>query len=684
MVNRRDFLKASMMATAGVVVSSGLTACATDKTSASGGAFKTGPLKAEDRGFLHGVKSGDPLRDKLIIWTRITPLDKNGKEIDIHNDAGTDPNTYPKPLHIIFEVATDAKFQNLVNRGETWAKAESDYTVKIDATYLNADTRYYYRFISGGAYSPVGRAKTLALYETTPKQVKFAVFSCANYPNGFFNAYDAASKIEDLDAALHLGDYIYEYGKYKDDDFNKKIPGYANKNAKKIGRELPDNNNRECIKLADYRRRYKLYSSDSGSQELHSKVPMIVVWDDHEVCDDTYRDGAANHNPEKGEGDYSERVRQALQAYYEWLPIRPVDPYASYDQPPYPDNPRKIYREFNFGNLVSLYMLETRLTARTKQSGMMGVLLGTAKAGLKNANNKLLGDEQRQWLENKIKRSEAKWQVLGQQVLMGRMQLPVDLLYLAQKLKIVIDVPTIKGYIEDITGSVYSDSYNLKPATKNLFNNMLATFEEMARDKTIIKANPSATIDSRLWRAMQDPTPYNPDAWDGYWHERENILKAFLKRAEDLSKTNASKTTNLVVLAGDTHNAWASDLYLDDTKKTPVGVEFACSSVSSPGMEEYLGYLGRQGKMGVVEDSIKKLCDGLRYCNLTDRGFMEVTFTEKEVTSRWHFLNTTGSEDYQIKKDIGHTISVKAGERKIPQQDWEKEWEKEIDKLRGN
>lgn len=674
-----------MVATAGVVVSSGLTACATDKLSGDG--FKTGPLKADDRGFLHGVKSGDPLRDKLIIWTRITPLDKNGKEIEFYKDdkphSDPDPSKFPKPLSVIYEVATDPKFKNMVNRGETLAKAESDFTIKVDATYLNANTRYYYRFISGGAYSLVGTAKTLPLYESSPKQVKFVVFSCANYPNGYFNSYDAASKVEDVDVALHLGDYIYEYGKYKDDDFDKKVPGYANKNAKKIGRELPDNNNKECVKLGDYRRRYKLYAQDSGSQALHSKVPMIVVWDDHEVANDTYKDGAENHNPDKGEGNYDQRVQQALQAYYEWLPIRPVDPYASYDQPPYPDDPRKIYREFNFGNLVNLYMLETRLTARTKPSGMIDVLLFSdiTKTAMKNKNNKLIGDVQKDWLVNKMKRSSAKWQVLGQQVLMGRMTLPINLGYLLEKLK--INLTNLKTQIDDITKGVYEENYEFNPATKELFKNMLNTFKEMSEEKTKILANPRAIIDSRLYQAIKNPTPYNADAWDGYHYEREEIFKTFLARAKELETQDANQVSNLVVLAGDTHNAWANDLYLDDENKTKVGVEFACSSVSSPGMEEYLGYFNKIGKMHQVENSVQKLCDGLKYCNLSDRGFMEVTFTQEAVTSKWHFIDNINSTQYTLKADKSHSISVKSGERQIPQQNWEKEWQKEIDKLKN-
>lgn len=685
MVNRRDFLKASMMATAGVVVSSGITACTTKPEGGSTGAghtFKTGPLKIEDRGFLHGVKSGDPLRDKLIIWTRITPLDTQGNEKEFYTTdkphSEPDANKFPEPLPVIFEVATDDKFQNIVNRGETYAKAASDFTVKVDVQNLHPETRYYYRFISGGAYSQIGTAKTLPPYYSSPNQVKFVVFSCANYPNGYFNAYDAASKVKDVDVALHLGDYIYEYGSYKDDDFVKKVPGYANKNAVKMGRVLPENNNMECVKLVDYRRRYKIYATDAGSQALHAKVPMIVIWDDHEVCNDTYKEGAENHNPDKGEGNYDERVRQALQAYYEWLPIRPLDPNVNYGEPPYPEDPRKIYREFSFGNLVSLYMLETRLTARTEAESTASMLVAAAsdlgilgfRNTLNDSNKKLIGDDQKKWLTDRVKRSQAKWQVLGQQVVMGRMVLPIHLLYLLPKLK--VNITELQTYIADITASVYDDNYKIKPATEELFKNMLATFEDMVKEKTKIIADPKDTINAPLYFGMQNPLPYNTDAWDGYNHEREEILKLFSEKTD----------SSLVVLAGDTHNAWANDLYLDNKDKTPVGVEFACSSVSSPGMEEYLGYLGKQGKMPIVENSVQKLCDGLKFCNLTDRGFMEVTFTQEKVTSNWHFLNNTNSTEYGFKTDRNYSIDMNFGERKIPQQPWEKEWQKEIDALK--
>ena len=255
-------------------------------------------------------------------------------------------------------------------------------------------------------YSPIGRGKTLP--EGDVSQVKLAVFSCSNYPAGYFHVYAAAALINGLDASIHLGDYIYEYG----------AGGYASEDAQAMGRVVQPAT--EILTLADYRQRYAQYRTDQALQQIHAAAPFIAVWDDHEITNDAWRDGAENHQSD--EGDYTERKMAALRAYFEWMPIRPV---ATGDN-------ETIYRQFEFGNLLNLLMLDTRIIGRDQQlqyasyidptSGQLDAQRFTAD--LTQSSRTILGAEQLQWLQDKLSQSTARWQMLGQQVLMGRMMLP--------------------------------------------------------------------------------------------------------------------------------------------------------------------------------------------------------------------------------------------------------------------
>ena len=549
-LSRREFLRVSAMGACTLVVSTGLSGCGSDESGVS--VF-----------FNHGVASGDPLKDKVIVWTRTTP----SFSVD--------------SLDVNYEVSTTSNFSNIVRNGVAKTSPEQDFTVKVDVQGLEAGTKYYYRFSSNGATSVVGEMKTLPTGSVD--KIKMAVFTCANYPNGYFNAYDMASKIEDLDVTVHVGDYIYEYGMYENDDFEAKVPAYATKNAVKIGRALPTNNDKECIALEDYRRRYALYHTDEGLQAIHKACPMIAVWDDHEIANDTYKGGAQNHDDT--EGSFEERTAAALQAYFEWMPIRPIA------------NKEKIFRNFEFGDLISLNMLETRIFGRDKQLEYADYYTATGFDGAKfftdisSPTRTMMGAEQTDWLQSQIASSSATWLVLGQQVLMGRMSLPAELLAPTSTPALTAELTLLK--IKKLKGGVL-------------------TLEEETRLATAI--------------------PYNLDAWDGYPYEREVILG-----------TAKAYNKNLVVLAGDTHNSWSSDL--KDKDGNHVGVEFASPSVTSPGLEEYLG-LTTPEAVAQTEGAFTVLIDDLKYANLSDRGFMEVVFTKNEVTSNWHHLSNYDSKSY--------------------------------------
>jgi alkaline phosphatase D len=323
--------------------------------------------------FRHGVASGDPLTNRVILWTRVTV-------------AGDERVT------VEWLVAEDAAMRRVVQRGVTSTNIGFDYTVKVDVTRLDPGRTYYYQFIANGVPSPVGRTKTLPVGNVA--RGRFAVVSCSNYPYGYFNAYRNIAARADLDFVTHLGDYIYEYGNQQYGD------------GAPLGRVPAPN--KEITTLSDYRERYAQYRSDADLQEAHRQHPWIVVWDDHESANDAWVDGAQNHTPET-EGDWNTRRAVAAQAWFEWLPVR-ENPYLG----------GQIYRNFPFGNLMDLIMLDTRLAGRTQQVGANG-------AGLLDGNRTLLGEEQEGWFFQQLSSSQSRgtrWRVVGQQVMMGQLLNP--------------------------------------------------------------------------------------------------------------------------------------------------------------------------------------------------------------------------------------------------------------------
>ena len=582
--SRRDFLAMSAKGVGAAVVSYGLMGCSSSD--------KDDDTSSAEVQFQHGVASGDPMHNAIILWTRVTP--------DVDAD-----------INVSWEIATDAEFADLVGNGETVTNKDRDYTVKVDAIGLDSGTHYYYRFKAGDKVSNVGLTKTLP--EGSVDSVKLAVMSCANFPAGHFNVYKLASQIDSLDAVVHLGDYIYEYGR----------GGYASENAVALGREvLPAG---ELLTLEDYRIRYGQYRSDTSLSDLHSKVPFITVWDDHEVANDSWSDGAENHN--EGEGDFQARKEAALQAYFEWLPIRPWTE----------GNHEEIYRSFSFGDLVDLHMLDTRLLARDKQLDYADYIddatnsMDSARfmADVTSSDRTMLGADQLQWLQANLLTSTAKWQVLGQQVLMGTMMLPAAIA--TQKL------------------SVYQ--YAELGALAQLAARAAANDPTLTAQEYSYLIGNQHKLTPEVMGLLQLPSiPYNLDAWDGYAYEREVILA-----------TAKSAGANLVVIAGDTHNAWANEI--SDSHGDIVGVEFATSSVSSPGLEYYLGIEADQ--QTVTEAGIVDLVDGLKYTNLRDRGFMLLTFDKTQVRSDWHYVDTLMSAEFSEATDKHFAAVTVLGEPKI-------------------
>ena len=517
--------------------------------------------------FAHGVASGDPLSDRVILWTRVTP-----------------PANHSADIPVRWEVASDSAFATLVAQGTATATAARDFTVKVDATGLRPATPYYYRFTAYAAASATARTRTLPTGSVS--QVRLAVFSCANYPAGYFHVYAEAARRNDLDATVHLGDYVYEYAR----------GGYASANAEQLGRlSLPVG---EILSLADYRTRHAQYKTDTDLQALHAAAPMIAVWDDHEIANDTWANGAENHQSAT-EGSFAARKAVAMQAYHEWMPTRNAQP-------------ELIYRSFAFGDLVALHMLDTRVIGRDEPADYTRFFTANGfdatgfTAAVGAPTRQLMGSTQTQWLQQQMAASSATWQVLGQQVLMGRMNIPAPIL---------IDT--------------------LQPGAG-------VSVSQYAAIVAKAQAAPATLTATEKGVLAQPSIPYNLDAWDGYQAARETVLGM----ARGLNK-------NLVVLSGDTHNAWANELA--DMGGNAVGVEFATSSVTSPGFEDYLP----KENPAVLAGALQQLISPLKYCDTSRRGYMLLTATATECRADWVYVNTITSRGYTASTD--KSLKVLAG-----------------------
>lgn len=365
--SRRDFFKRSGAGTMALVAAPALL------PAAAGAAVNTA--------FQHGVASGDPLADRVILWTRVTP-------------------TTARPAVVVnYVVATDPALTQVVQRGVTKTHPGRDYTVKVDAAGLKPATTYYYQFRAEGTVSPVGRTRTLPT--TGVQSLRMAVVSCSNHAYGYFNAYARIAARADLDLVMHLGDYLYEYGAGQYGSVRTPEPAH------------------EMVTLADYRMRHAQYKRDADAQAMHRQHPLIAIWDDHEITNDSWKDGAQNHQTAT-EGDWAARLAAGLQAYYEWMPVRPQDG----------TNLRDNHRGFAYGDLAELLMLEERVSARSKQlttathATVFGPGFATTDPGYGDPGRTLLGDAQEAWLVNRLRATPAQWKLLGQGVMFAQLKAP--------------------------------------------------------------------------------------------------------------------------------------------------------------------------------------------------------------------------------------------------------------------
>ena len=283
--------------------------------------------------FGYGVASGDPTADTVTIWTRATPP---GTPI------ATPGSGLGDPLDVSWEVARDPQFRTVVAHGTVRTHATTDHTVKIDVSGLATYTRYWYRFRALGTTSPIGRTQTAPDDPQELHALRFALVSCSNYTGGYFGAYRGIAARDDIDFVLHVGDYIYEYGNGKD---RYGPPALAGKRDAEPASPTLD--------LADYRLRHALHKADPDLQRAHEMHPFITILDDHEVANNSWKDGAKDHDP-RIDGPFSARKARAYRAYLEWMPFRLPD------QRTVPHQGTRLFRRFEFGPLADLSVIETR------------------------------------------------------------------------------------------------------------------------------------------------------------------------------------------------------------------------------------------------------------------------------------------------------------------------------------
>lgn len=574
-------------------------------------AFVVAPttLKAAIRvAFYHGVASGDPTQSAVIIWTRVT--------------------TSKKSIEVSWDVSSDKEFNSIVASGIIETSAAKDYTVKVDVETLNAGTQYFYRFNSGDAESPVGQTQTLPVGAVA--SFKMGVCSCANFPGGHFNAYATMAKDKDIDVVVHLGDYLYEYDAL----------GYASAGAEAMGRVSEPLN--EVSSLSDSRRRHAQYKADPNLQKLHSQVPFILSWDDHELANDAWKDGADNHD--EGEGDWSQRKANALQAYYEWMPIRA----------PKGRGLEKQWRNFEIGDLATLIMLETRLSARDEQvelsRDMRYFQINFDISDVDNPVEVETSDGSEQFESFNL-----PYDVSAKEPVAIKNYARVKELSSLDKLpKGIVYYPNIKEFTDEVLDDPERQilgeeqrQYLSQTLETSVSNNKPWQF---IGNQTLIAKVDTPNLAENLTKAEKSKLPYwlkpilfwsrfgvpfGTDSWNGYGAEREWLIAEAEK-----------KNSNMVVLTGDTHAAWGIDLESQGESDWR-GVELGTTSISSPGLPESLGI-----KSTKLDNLLLQTNDNLQYSETGHRGYLTLDITSDQVKAEFHKISTVKSKKYKyVGKD---------------------------------
>lgn len=521
--------------------------------------------------FLHGVASGDPDDEGAVLWTRLTQRTQEAAQrISLR-------------WFVYDEGQGQADKDKVVDTGVVEATRERDWTVKVVVNSLKPASAYTFVFecIDDPSVSPVGRFKTLPALDMHVEKLRYAIFSCSNYGWGYFNAYDAASRIKDLDFVLHLGDYYYEYGSHHYPSTSEAV--------RWEGLE-PEH---EAVTLEDYRRRHATYRRDPDLQKLTASTPLIAIWDDHEVANNQYTTGAENHQPET-EGSFDDRKKAAIQAYHEWLPTR-SGAIGGRDY-----TGEKYFRKFDFGDLASLMVMETRMLNRTnpdEKPNLMDVTadkISTVSDIFKlepeverelllfrdelddyrrQEQKSLLSSEELDWIRKETASSVsrgARWQLYAQQIVMADLRF-ADFEGAIEEAKRQGKAWDAENWKEQLDDAMCTSGTNV--ATSYAPTAYLAD--------QYLKPQNLSTRDCLSYRADflhgKYGIPFNLDQWSGYLAERERFFSAI------------KPSQNSVVYSGDSHNAWASNLRSSSGEW--IAAEYAGTSVSSTGWESFIKYV---------------------------------------------------------------------------------------------
>ena len=502
--------------------------------------------------FAHGVASGDPDTTSVVIWTRVS-----GSR---------------QPVTVDWFVAKDPEMLDVVADGQFTTDAQRDYTVKPVVEGLQPGEQYFYQFVVNDLSSPVGSTKTLPVGHV--ESLVLAIATCSNYPFGWFNAYEVIANDDEVDLVVHLGDYIYEY---------RVRGGYGGDTGRRIGRNHKPGH--EVVSLDDYRTRHAQYKTDPGSLAMHSRHPLIVIWDDHESANNPWMEGAENH--QLNEGSWVDRRAASMQAYYEWMPIRDPGPGGTWEQ---------YWRHFKFGDLASVITLESRHTGRSEQ-----ITWGKRLDGFRNAaegkefyanvvgspDRNMLSADMEDFLQSELAESVEsgrRWRIIGNQSVMARMKMPR------------LDDP----FFTDLKRELGRTAGNL--------------------------------LDD-LTRLGELELHGDLDAWDGYPAARER----FYQIAKDAG------AHDLLVVSGDSHSYWANALY--DANGASMGVELGSTGITSPRSLLSIGDegLSRWEELAVAANKEIVWVEG-HY-----RGFIRLEVTHDGAHADFVTVTNVESRDYEKK-----------------------------------
>lgn len=487
------------------------------------------PNLDEDGGFTHGVASGEPSQTSALLWTRF---------------VGPDPET-----RLTVRVSSRPDLASPTFVGTATASEARDHTARLTVPGLSPDEWWFYRFEApDGRTSEIGRTRTLPC--GAAQRFSLAVFSCANLRFGWFHAYAEAAERDDIDLAVHLGDYIYEYA---NDTYPAAEAGVAGRVSEPA---------HEALTLADYRARYASYRRDADLRRLHARLPMIAIADDHESADNSWTGGAYNHDPAT-EGSWRTRRAAALRAWREWMPVS-----------------HRLWASYRIGDLATLFRLETRLSGRTAEPDMWKVW--DVRDGLEDAvaafrdedwrteRNRIIGPRQEAWLTTGLAEAarRTRWQMLVQAVPMGWRFLPPE--------------------AADWAAGGGPDS---------------------RREIEVLQAYGRAGV------------PINMDDWGGRPRQRERLLAA--AQAAD---------ARLVVLSGDSHNAYAYQLQANGRR---AAAELGVQSVTSPGLEAWFP----RTPPSIVADGLVRASSELRWCDASRRGWMRAELRPDAILAEWRFVS---------------------------------------------